>query len=497
MQLAERALPYLSKSRVITGLQCHKLLWWTVHDRNASELVVERPQQAIFDQGSRVGEIARARVPGGVLIDLPHNAYDARIKATRDAIDAGAQVIYEAAFSMDGVFVAVDILAREPRGWRLIEVKSTLSAKAQHLPDLAVQVHVARESGLDVFAAEVMFLNRECRFPDLSNLFTREDRTADVEALLPAVRQQIQLQRIMLAGDLPVVEIGSHCDRPYPCAFYDRCHEALAKHHVSTLYRIGRRQVQELVDAGFETIGELPESLELQPMHHRQRRAILKGGTVVEPGLSAALNGFARPIAFLDFETVAPAVPVWNGCGPYSAVPAQFSCHIIDAQGSTRHFEWIADGADDPRPALTEALLEATRDIERVATWNSSFETQCILGLAAAVPSRAGELHALVERIVDLLPVVRDNVYHPGFDGGFGFKAVLPALFKELSHSDLEISEASLASAELSRMMFAPQSMTEAQRAALRVELLRYCGLDTWGMVKILDVLREEARGGP
>ena len=493
MQLVERALPYLSKSRVTTGLQCHKLLWWKVHDRTASELVIERPQQAIFDQGSHVGEIARAHVSGGVLIDLPHNAYAERIKATRDVINGGAQVIYEAAFSMDGVFVAVDILAREPRGWRLIEVKSTLSAKAQHLPDLAVQVHVARESGLDVFAAEVMFLNRECRFPDLSNLFTREDRSADVEALLPAVRQQIQLQRIMLGGDLPHVETGRQCEQPYLCPFYDRCHEALAKHHVSTLYRIGRRRIQEFVDAGYETIGDLPESLELQPIHHRQRRAILKGCTVVEPGLSGALHGFARPIAFLDFETVAPAVPVWEGCGPYSAVPAQFSCHVIDPQGGTRHFEWIAEGAEDPRPALTEALLEATRDIERVVTWNSSFEKQCILGLAAAVPSRAGELHALVKRIVDLLPVVRDHVYHPDFDGGFGFKAVLPALFKELSHSDLEIGEGNLASAELARMMFAPQSMAEAERVALRVELLRYCELDTWGMVKILDVLREEA----
>ncbi|MEO7648108.1 MAG: DUF2779 domain-containing protein, partial [Gemmatimonadaceae bacterium] len=328
--------------------------------------------------------------------------------------------------------------------------------------------------------------------PDLSNLFTREDRTAEVEALLPAVREQIRLQRIMLVGDLPHVEIGQQCEQPYHCPFYGRCHEALVKHHVSTLYRVSRRRVQEFVDAGFETIGDLPESLELQAIHHRQRRAILKGGTVVEPGLSAALNGFARPIAFLDFETVAPAVPVWEGCGPYSAVPAQFSFHVIDPQGGARHFEWIAEGAADPRPALTEALIEAARDIERVVTWNSTFEKQCILGLAAAVPSRADELHALVERVVDLLPVVRDHVYHPDFDGGFGFKAVLPALFKELSHSDLEIGEAQLASAELSRLMFVPQSMADTQRAALRVELLRYCELDTWGMVKILDVLWEE-----
>jgi len=28
----------LSKSRVIAGLQCHKLLWWMVHEPEAPEL---------------------------------------------------------------------------------------------------------------------------------------------------------------------------------------------------------------------------------------------------------------------------------------------------------------------------------------------------------------------------------------------------------------------------------------------------------------------------
>lgn len=198
-------------------------------------------------------------------------------------------------------------------------------------------------------------------------------------------------------------------------------------------------------------------------------------------------------MAFLDFETVSPAIPVWKGCNPYSGVPAQFSCHVIDAKGRARHFEWIADGPADPRPGLTDALLEATRGIERVVAWNSGFEVKCILGLAAAIPKRARALRALAGRLVDLLPVVRDHVYHPGFDGGFGLKAVLPALVAGLGHSDLEISESAVASAELSRMMFQPDSLTAAERVGLREALLRYCERDTWGLVKMLDVLRLEA----
>ena len=89
--------------------------------------------------------MARTHVPGGVLIDLPHTDYEGKVAETQRAIEAGAPAIYEASFAAGQVFVAVDILVREPPGWRVIEVKSTTALKEQHLPDAAIQVHVARQ----------------------------------------------------------------------------------------------------------------------------------------------------------------------------------------------------------------------------------------------------------------------------------------------------------------------------------------------------------------
>ena len=60
---------HLSKSRFTAGLQCHKQLWWKVHEPDAPELVASPAQQAVFDQGHRVGERAREEFPGGVLVD--------------------------------------------------------------------------------------------------------------------------------------------------------------------------------------------------------------------------------------------------------------------------------------------------------------------------------------------------------------------------------------------------------------------------------------------
>jgi hypothetical protein len=102
----------LSKSKFTQGLGCHRALWWAVHEPDAPEREVGPALQAIFDQGTRVGELARAHVPGGHLVDFPYTESEKRIEATRVAIADGARVIYEAAFREDDVFVAVDILHR-------------------------------------------------------------------------------------------------------------------------------------------------------------------------------------------------------------------------------------------------------------------------------------------------------------------------------------------------------------------------------------------------
>src|SRR5262245_7399892 len=134
----------LSKSRVMAGLQCHKRLWWTVHEPEAPELLPDDLTQALFDDGARVGAAARAYVPGGVLIDVPYRAYAERLTATQEAMAGGAQVIYEASFRADSVFVSVDILERTPAGLTIVEVKSTTRIKEQHLPDVALQAQIGR-----------------------------------------------------------------------------------------------------------------------------------------------------------------------------------------------------------------------------------------------------------------------------------------------------------------------------------------------------------------
>src|SRR5436189_6483679 len=216
-------LTRLAKSRVTSGLQCHKKLWWTVHEPDAPELQPDRVLQDLFDQGRLVGEAARQRYPGGVLIDLPHNAGAERVAATQKALDAGALAIFEATFIAENTFIAIDVLAKLGDGYRLTEVKAANSQKPEHIPDVAVQARVAAACGVNIIAAEVLHLNREFRHPDTGDLFAATDVTAPVAAFLPQVPDEIARQRAMLAGPLPDVPIGAQCFEPRECPFIGRC----------------------------------------------------------------------------------------------------------------------------------------------------------------------------------------------------------------------------------------------------------------------------------
>jgi len=477
----------------MAGLQCHKQLWWRVHEPAAPELEIDRQLQARFDRGHRIGERARAQVPGGILIDLPHDAYEERLARTREALAQGAPAVFEAAFRADGVFVSVDILERmrTERGFCLTEVKSTTSVKEPHLTDVAIQAHVARRSGLEVARLEVMHLNRACTYPDLSNLFVRADVTEPVEARQRGLPGELAALGAMLAGPRPEVATGPHCTSPYECPFMDRCWAPLPAHHVGTLYAMKQRALAALDEQGYRTIFDLPPDLALAVTADRQRRAVQAGRIVVEPTLARALEACAPPMAFLDFETVGLAIPAWNGCHPYDAVPVQFCCHVEDATGRVTEHAWLADGPADPRPALAERLVAACAGARTIAAYNARFERECLQRLADGVPHLAAPLLQIATRLVDLLPIVRNHVYHPDFGGRFSLKSVLPALVPGLGYGGLAIGDGAMASIELERLLFRGDEMAPAEREGLRADLVGYCRLDAMGMVKLLKRLRE------
>src|SRR3989441_8483049 len=259
----------LSKSRFTSGLQCHKKLWWEVHEPDAIELQPDKVLQDLFDQGRQVGEAARARYPGGVLIDLPHHAGAERVAATQKSLDAGAPAVFEATFIADDTFVAIDVLEKQKDGDRLTEVKSATSQKDEHISDVAIQARVAAACGVKITAAEVLHLNKEFRNPASGDLLARTDVTGPVVAFLPQVPDEIARQQEKLAVPLPDVPIGGHCFEPRECPFIGRCWPDGAD-HIGNLAGVGPKKTAAYLTRGITSITHLPAKEKLNVTQRRQ-----------------------------------------------------------------------------------------------------------------------------------------------------------------------------------------------------------------------------------
>jgi hypothetical protein len=67
------------------------------------------------------------------------------------------------------------------------------------------------------------------------------------------------------------------------------------------------------------------------------------------------------------------------------------------------------------------------------------------------LPDLADKIDDLINRLVDLLLIVKAHVYDPAFDGSFSIKKVLPALVEGASYANLEIQDGDTASIKFLR----------------------------------------------
>jgi hypothetical protein len=432
--------------------------------------------------------------PRGVEVD-GSAGLDEAIRITRELVaNPEVPAIFEATFENGGVLVRVDMLQRRRDGrWRLLEVKSTTDLKEHHLDDVAIQARVVSRSGLDLAASCLMHVNRNYVFQggsiDVRQFFRIRNLTRRVKRLQPKLTFQLHAEFTVLnmpkAPDLPA---GRHCTDPVTCEFFDRCNTPRPDDHVGYLPRIQASAVEELGEIGVESIGDIPDDF---PLNERQRRActcVQTGEPWFSAELGEELKGLKYPLFFMDFETVNPAIPRFPGMRPYDQLPFQWSVHVLREPGAEpEHHEFLATDSSDPRREFVASLCPVLGKGGSILVY-SAFESQRLSELAAWLPEFAGWIKRIQRRLRDLLPVVRNHVYHPKFAGSYSIKNVLPALVPDMTYAGMEVADGT--DAGLAWESLVRGGLDQAERDRIRKALLEYCGQDTMAMVKLLEKLR-------
>jgi predicted RecB family nuclease len=483
----------ISKSKFVAGVQCLKRLYLQVHQ---PEIAAEpgAAAEAIIQQGREVGKLARQMFPGGVEVD-GSCGLDEAIRATRELIaNRDVPAIFEGVFEHGGVLVRVDILLRRQDGrWRLIEVKSTSEVRDHHLEDVALQYRVVSRSGLDVASSCLAHLNRGYVFDgrkiDARRFFKIRNLTRRVERLQPKLTFHLRSEFTVLGmAQPPDIKPGKHCADPVTCEFFDHCNSPHPEDHIGFLPRIHASAMQELEEMGIESVREIPDDFELTEIQRRATNCVRTGKPWFSPELGDVLCGLAYPLYFADFETVNPAIPRFAGMRPYDHLPFQWSVHVQRQPGAEpEHYEFLAEHASDPRRDFITSLCAVLGESGSIVVY-SSFESQRLSELASWFPEFADRITAIQARLFDLLPVVREHVYHPAFAGSYSIKSVLPAHVPGLTYDGMEVANGQ--SAGLAWESLVRGGLDQFERETTRTALLDYCGQDTLAMVKLLDKLR-------
>lgn len=489
----------LSKSKLIAYRQCPKRLWLEIHrpDLRADSAATE----ASFAVGNTVGDIARQLYDPqekGVLLDAQQEGFDTVFKRSAELLDSD-QPIFEAGFAIDGALAFADVMMPGEIGgkrvWHMIEVKSSTSVKDYHRDDTAIQAYIARQSGVPLASIALAHIDSDFVYPgggDYSGLLKECDMTEAAFARAVEVREWIAAaQAVAKLPAAPEITTGEQCGTPFACGFYDHCaaQEPQAEQPVYWLPRIQSSTLREYIAAhpALE-LRDTPDDL-LNELQRRVKHCTLTDSVYFDAErAAAALADYSLPAYFLDFESIQFAVPQWAGTRPYQQLCFQFSLHVLNKHGTLDSHAFLDLSGDDPSREFAQALIKACGDSGPVYVYNAGFEGARINELAERYPEFSAKLLAIKQRLVDLLPITRAHYYHPSQQGSWSIKAVLPAVAPDLSYEALDGVQNGGMAMDAYLAAIHPDTSPE-RKAEIEKQLLAYCGLDTFAMVRLWQFL--------
>jgi hypothetical protein len=472
----------------MSARQCLKRLHLEIHRPELK--VVSAATEISFEIGHRVGAVAQDIYGTEDAEIIPYEGgMSHALKKSQRLVNAGPEFpIFEATFQYNGVLVRVDALLPDDVGWRIVEVKASTTVKDEHPFDCAVQSWVFQGVGHRLNGIALAHVDNSFVYQgdgDYSGLLIEQDMAGEVEQLRSVVAEWIDKARSTAAGEEPDIPVGRHCFQPYECPFVSHCWPSETDFPVQALAG-NTEKLGEFVRLGYRDVRDVPVS-QLTEKQQRIQRVTATGQAELLPGASRFVRDLAYPRYYLDFETIMPAVPIWAGTRPYETLPFQWSCHYESAPGNMDHAEFLDLTGDPPMRRLAESLIRALASEGPVLMY-TAYEKRMINGLIERFPDLQRPLTGIVERLVDLAPITRQNYYHPQMRGSWSLKAVLPTIAADMCYSELQgIQEGTGASEGYLEAIDA--GTTAARKAELEEQLMRYCKFDTEAMVRLVQFL--------
>jgi hypothetical protein len=465
----------LSKTDFLFFLDAPMHLWARVHHQ-LRETVPSPIEQFRMEQGQKVEALAREFIENNLM-----ERY------------ANAQLLWQTPFD-DGKFeIRTDALIWDKSAdvYDLYEIKSSTKVQTDHEYDVTFQALLLEEI-LKLRQVAIIHINNEYQMGenlDLLDYFTITDVTEKIQKRRAQVSELREMALLVSKLSEPGMDLA--CKKPKTCPCPDLCHPDLPDHAVFQLPYIGKKAV-DLREMGITAIKDIPDSYPLNDTQFKHVRSVKLNTPVVDcDAIERSIATLEYPLNFLDYETFNPAIPLFGGYHPYEHIVFQYSLFVVSAPGEEpEHFECLITGPQDPAPIFVSHLLKHLTVEGSVIVWNQSFEAQRNKELALHCPQYAERLLGINDRLYDLMRIFKDGHYvHPAFRGSASLKAVLPVICPELGYDDLAISNGE--QAMLTWYQIQAGNILHDDLPQIEAQMKDYCRLDTFGMIAILEKLKE------
>ncbi len=477
-------MPYtLSKTDYQYYRACPEELWLMKHQR---DLFPPMTEERLFS------------IKQGNLVDAFVEKLFADKQFLRSFKIGKRPVSFQKRVDTEGYVAIADVVVfdeNDPNCIDLFEVKGSKEVKEDYLHDLAFQKFVFEKSGFKVRKTYLVHINPTYVFEgelDPAKFFRLPNVSDKVDKLLEKTAKMAAEAISYINNQTEPEAHFKLCGNKLDCVFLKKHFPDLPPYTVFDIRGIREKKLNEFFEQNILDIADVPLDFPLSNNQRRQVNIAQSQEVVIDTEeIKRITEGWEPPFYFLDYETINLVFPIHAGLAPYQQMVFQYSLHVLDLYGNIHHYEFLIDNkTDSPLALLTQLQKDIQADFGTVFVWNKSFEKTRNEEMARMYPQFADFLNDLNARMYDLEVPFKSGAYiHPDFKGKSSIKKVLPVLVPDLSYDTLNVQNGSMAFTQWSRMIF--DDLRETERLKIKHDLLDYCKMDTWAMVRIWEILKQ------
>lgn len=502
----------ITKSLYVAFTKSPKLARWQVNDKLIYKKIQEKTYGGMdgIAIGQSVEDIVKNLYAPIVITEIDttnmrknrHQTYHDR---TMEMVWSDPEILYQPAFLIHDVFVKCDFLKRnEEWMYDLIEVKAKntirKSTKAQSLlddlvADVSIQAWVLRKVLGSRFSGKCFLAhtNKEYRRQwniNPSELIIVEEIT---DELLDnaTVDMQLELMRETLVLSQELFDLQYPYDGTDYFTYFGIAQPKNSLWSISRLWSKKKAQLYAnqkiaLWTYWSEEIDFLKNAKWEETTASTFVEKRMQWETVLDRiAIEKELKQLTYPLYFYDYETISSPIPRFDGISPRQQVVVQYSLHVITQDWTITHFEDIIAPWENSTKRILHSMIDA---MSGVWVWTfivryKWFENSRNTEWWKLFPEFAEALQRINNQTFDLMEVFKKQFYFDRrFEGSCSIKKVLPVL-TEISYDKLNVMNGAVAMQKLTKLHCGSWELNQLMK--IKKDLLTYCKLDTWAMVRI------------